>query len=112
MGELAQILGVRLREYRVKAGLTQEALAEKAEMHPTYIGQVERGEKNLSIASLARITGALEVPLSELFADIEELACSTESVTAVRAYELLNRHSPQEQEKLYAILQEIESLMK
>ena len=46
--------------------LTQEKLAEKAGLHHNFIGEVERGEKSISIDSLYRVSGALEVPLRDL----------------------------------------------
>ena len=51
MSDIAKIVGKRLRSYRTAQGLSQEKLAERAGLHPTYIGLVERGEKNLTIES-------------------------------------------------------------
>ncbi|MBR5313331.1 MAG: helix-turn-helix transcriptional regulator [Clostridia bacterium] len=45
---------------------SQGKLAEFAGCHPTYIGQIERGEKNVSLENLSKISSALNVPLSEL----------------------------------------------
>ena len=64
-------LGLRIRNYRKQKKLSQEQLAEMCGLHPTYIGQVERGEKNVTIESLYRITSALEISLSDLFQNIE-----------------------------------------
>ena len=49
MSEIASQVGARLRAYRQQSRLSQEALAELAGVHPTYIGQLERGEKNASL---------------------------------------------------------------
>ena len=46
MSEIAKAVGQRIRNYRTKAGFSQEKLAEMSGCHPTYIGQLERGEKN------------------------------------------------------------------
>lgn len=59
-------LGVRLRELRVDRKLTQEELAGKCGLHRTFIGSVERGERNVSILNLRLIARKLRVPLSEL----------------------------------------------
>ncbi|GJM70280.1 transcriptional regulator [Paenibacillus macerans] len=57
---------------RKEKGLSQEALGEKGGFHFSYIGQVERGEKNVSLVNLAKIAEALEVNLIQLFAYVEE----------------------------------------
>lgn len=51
---IAKIIGDRIRAYRNQKGWSQEYLAEKAEVHHTYIGQLERGEKNATIESISR----------------------------------------------------------
>ena len=53
-----QILGDAIRKQRVKAGLSQETLAEKAELHPVYVGKIERGEQWISLHALLRIAKA------------------------------------------------------
>ena len=58
--------GKRVREVRVKRGLTQEELASIAGVHRTYIGFIERGEVNLTLINLQKIARALNVKASEL----------------------------------------------
>ncbi|MBP3583033.1 MAG: helix-turn-helix transcriptional regulator [Clostridia bacterium] len=67
MSEIAKILGKRIRNYRTAMGLSQEKLAELSGCHHTYIGQIERGEKNATVESIEKISTALGVPLSKLF---------------------------------------------
>jgi transcriptional regulator with XRE-family HTH domain len=64
------LLGARIRTERRRAGLTQEALAEKAELHPNYFGRVERGEEHVSLVSLRRIAKALNKRVRDLVVDI------------------------------------------
>ena len=64
------ILGAEIRNQRKRSGLTQEKLAERAELHPNYLGRVERGEEHVSVASLRRIGQALSVRVRDLVADI------------------------------------------
>jgi len=59
--------GERVRNLRKAQGLSQEELAEKAELHYTYIGGVERGERNLSLKSIERIAAALKVDIKDIF---------------------------------------------
>lgn len=62
-------LGDRLRDRRAARGLTQAQLAEQCDLHRTFIGSVERGERNLSLLNLRLIARVLRVPLAELFAE-------------------------------------------
>ena len=61
-----RIIGENIRHYRKALKLTQERLAEKADLHPVYLGQVERGQETASVNALARIARALKIPLKEL----------------------------------------------
>ena len=67
MSELIRQIGQRIRNYRVQKGFSQERLAELSGCHPTYIGQIERGEKNATLESIEKISSALKIPLSTLF---------------------------------------------
>ena len=58
--------GARVRARRRELGLSQEALAEGSELHWTFIGQVERGQRNLSLHNILRIAQALGVDPGEL----------------------------------------------
>ena len=59
-------LGERLRSVRKQRGLSQERLGERAGLSGKFVGEVERGEKSISVDSLYRIAMALEMPLREL----------------------------------------------
>jgi transcriptional regulator with XRE-family HTH domain len=58
--------GLKLRHAREEMSLSQEVLAEKAGLHRTYIGQVERGERNISIDNMERLADAVSLPLWEM----------------------------------------------
>lgn len=60
-------LGSVIRERRRASGISQEAFATEVGIHRTYIGAVERGERNVSLANILRIARALHVSAAQLF---------------------------------------------
>ncbi len=64
------LLGAAIRKQRKRVHLTQERLAEKADLHPNYIGRVERGEEHVSLIALRRIAKTLGVRVRDLVVDI------------------------------------------
>ncbi len=72
ISELAA-LGLAVRLHRQKAGLSQERLADLASLHRTYIGGIERGERNVGYLNLVAIAKALEVPLADLVRTAAEI---------------------------------------
>ncbi|MBQ3151398.1 MAG: helix-turn-helix transcriptional regulator [Clostridia bacterium] len=103
MNELAKSVGQRIRNYRNNLGLSQEKLAELSGCHPTYIGQIERGEKNATLESIDKIAGALNIPLSKLFEKLDNRNSGEKNIP-LECYEFLFSKSPKEQEHLYRIL--------
>ena len=67
MSKIQKQFGDRVRELRLSKGLSQEELAFRVKIHRTYIGGIERGERNPSLKNIAAIANALGVTLSELF---------------------------------------------
>lgn len=59
-------IGEAIRQFRKAAGMSQEKLAERADLHPVYVGEVERGEEAASINALVRIAKALRVKVRDL----------------------------------------------
>ena len=58
--------GKALKWFRASLGVSQEQLAERAELHRTYVGDVERGERNISLLNIAKIADALRIKPSKL----------------------------------------------
>lgn len=70
MNKKSEILikfGERVRELRKIKDFSQEELADKANLHRTYIGMIERAEKNITLINIQKIADALEVELKEFF---------------------------------------------
>jgi len=67
------LLGRRVRELRAARKWSQEEFAHISGLHRTYIGQIERGEKNISFENLSKISGVLGLTLSELLAGLDEV---------------------------------------
>jgi transcriptional regulator with XRE-family HTH domain len=65
------LFGARVRELRSIKGWSQERLASEAKLDRTYIGGVERGERNPSLLIICRIAQALSVPVADLFSAID-----------------------------------------
>ena len=105
MSDIAKIIGQRIRNYRTKKGLSQEKLAELAGCHPTYIGQLERGEKHATLESVEKIASAMDISLSELF---DKLGKSGGNNIAAKCYDLVASKNEAEQKQLYKMLQEMD----
>lgn len=105
MSDIAKIIGLRIRHYRTENGLSQEKLAELAGCHPTYIGQVERGEKNATLESIEKIASAMNVSLSMLF---EKLGEDNKDSIPLKCYEFIVSKNKGDQEQLYKMLMELD----
>lgn len=67
MSKTLKAVGSHIRSLRKARGLSQEQLAERASLHYTLIGAVERGERNITLENLAKIAKGLRLPLREIF---------------------------------------------
>ena len=97
-------IGERIRALRREKGLTQEVLAERAKMHPTYLSEIENGKANVSLPALASLARGLRVSLADLFpARKRSLPLELESALAKSLYRL-SRRSPENQKTFLRIL--------
>ena len=71
-GRLQAAFGKAIKKYRLTAGLSQEGLAEMADLHRTYVGDVERGERNVSLINMWKIAEASNAKLSRIMKDVEK----------------------------------------
>ncbi len=67
MSGLSQLIGNRIRGFRKMQRLSQGELAERCGLHPAYIGQLERGEKNATLESIQSICRGLQITMDQLF---------------------------------------------
>jgi len=68
--EILQHFGLRIKTLRQERGLSQEKLAEIADLHRTYINLVESGKRNISLKNIYRLSKALGVSVKELFENL------------------------------------------
>ena len=83
MGEARQRVAENLRRLRKERGLSQEAMAELAEFHRTYVSQLERCITNISLDGLERLARALNVDVLDLLARIEASGPSGDSSSSI-----------------------------
>lgn len=67
MSSVLKQFGTKVRNYRLKKKLSQEKLAELANLHRTYIGQIETGQRNIALRNIAKVAKALGIKIKDLF---------------------------------------------
>jgi transcriptional regulator with XRE-family HTH domain len=107
MQTLAEEIGIRLRNYRKAAHLTQEKVAFRAGLHPTYIGQLERGEKNATIDSIDKIIRALNISFDALLKNLGPTINEPTKETALQCYNLIEVLPPSEQQIMFEIIERV-----
>jgi len=103
-----KFLGQRLRALRKQRGLSQERLGDRAGLSGKFVGEVERGEKSISIDSLYRVSVALEIPLRELTDVRADKPSAVPSEEAEKIFALVaGRRRPGDIQKAYRVLQAV-----
>lgn len=95
------MIGQRIREERLRLKLTQEVLAEDVELTTAYIGQVERGERNLTLENLIKVANRLGVTVDYLLSDSVNADRDT---TIIQLSQLLNGRSQNEKELAVSLI--------
>lgn len=70
MENINKQVGKRIRALRQRKGFSLEGLAEESGLHRSHVGEIERGEINVSLVTLQKIGAALHLPLSEMLGDV------------------------------------------
>ena len=100
MSKIIELIGQRIREYRLKEGLSQEELAHRAGMNAAHLGRIERGEKNPTFESIEKIVDALGITFEELF-NFDSSSKETEEPLVERIASYLKLMTPEEQKDVY-----------
>ncbi|MGG4141753.1 helix-turn-helix transcriptional regulator [Paenibacillus algorifonticola] len=108
--DFLKLIGERIRAFRKERGYTQEFLAEKANIHYTYISDIERAERNLSLETLEKIIIALEVNPMQIFnfAEAEAAKEGAEKTITIEAIStLLHDRNTDEVKMVYRVLKDM-----
>jgi len=110
MSEIAGLVGENIRLLRKKRGLSQEQLAFRADINASYMGQVERGEKNPTIDVLSKIAHALQTPLEKIV-NVESSPDAEDDTDdegyATKIVHQMNGLSLKEQEAVYKFIKQL-----
>ena len=96
-------VGNRLKEIRTNKGFSQEQVANNANVTPAYFGQVERGEKNVTVLTLGKICDAMNVSLSEFFSPAHKDNNNIDDVSMQIINQLFNKSDFEKQKILKLI---------
>ena len=69
--DILKRFGLTIKRLREKKGISQEKLGEISDLHRTYIGMIERAEKNVTLKSIEKLAKALEMEISDIFVEME-----------------------------------------
>lgn len=107
---ISSIVGERIRSFRTEQKLSQEELAFASELHPAYIGKVERGDKCPTIETLYKIANGLKIPLHKLL-DISSGTEAKNTDAYHRIQEALDGLTTEEMVEVAGIVEKITELM-
>lgn len=103
MSEIAKQLGQRIRDLRFERSMSQEELSFKAGISPAHLGQIERAVKNPTIDTVAKIAGALDMPVAALF-NMEAVSTPPQNVTVSKINAHLVSMSEEEQKDVLRMI--------
>lgn len=106
MSDIAEAVGKRIYAIRTSKHMSRDDLAKRSGLHLTYIGQLERGEKNATLTTLESVSAALNVPLERFVEYITPGAAAKESMPN-QCYNLILEQTPRTQRRLFALLQDL-----
>lgn len=104
------LFGNRIKSIRHQQGLTQALLAEKSGLSDSYIGELERGEKGVTLETISIIARSFGIPVYQLFENLSEEHC--DYTIAMKSYNILIELSPDIQMSCYTMLRAIYGSMR
>lgn len=109
MDDISRRIGLKISFLRRQYDMTQEQLSEHTQLSQNFLSQLETGRKTPSILTLHKISGAIKVPLSELFegGEIEKNTCSTAYKLDKKILSAISRLSTPEKKKLYDVIKKL-----
>jgi transcriptional regulator with XRE-family HTH domain len=107
VGDLAKTIGLWIKNLREQKGISQERLGELADLHRTYIGQMERGEANVTLETLDKVTEALGVTVVQLFRLISPDENIKMSYTLSQIMSALQDRSDKDQKAILQVLRTV-----
>lgn len=113
MSDISKVIGDRIRIIRNDMGLSLEELAGRAEINPTHLGRIERGEKIPKLDSLEKIVNALGITFEELFRYIQPATKYRENNNTTLSFLInrLNTLNPAEQKEILSLLEIVVKLI-
>ncbi len=103
MKNITLSFGKRIRDIRVSKNISQEKLAELCGLHPTYVGQIERGEKSPTLESIYKLSIGLDTDINKLFCNIETVFEDKKDF-ATKIYNEILGLPEDKKEKIYNII--------
>lgn len=100
-------IGEKIRQCRKEHNLTQEQLAEKIDIAPNYLGQIENGRRGVNLTNLVKIANELDITFDFLMSDVNSTAIKEADDINKQWLDLLNHRSPKEQQLLIKIVTDL-----
>ncbi|MGN1319194.1 MAG: helix-turn-helix domain-containing protein [Lachnospirales bacterium] len=109
MSKVSENLGIRIRSFRKKQGISQEELAFKSSISTTYLGQIERAEKSPTVEVLDKLANALEISIYDLFLFDEEIKTQNNNTTLNKINAQLSTLSEKEQAEVLKLIKNVKA---
>ncbi|MFC7680305.1 helix-turn-helix domain-containing protein [Paenibacillus sp. GCM10028914] len=106
MSSILKLVGAKVRDIRKQKGWSQELLGEKAGLHFSYIGGLERGEKNITLLNLEKVAVALDVQIHNFFSYSKDLKGFDNDTLVNETLELLLKLNKSDLKKVNTIIKE------